>query len=126
MRNTLKKLLPDGMKGSGKMIKIKNHKNVRIRMIQIIRALDLWFIKKKKQACNVIAKRLINLSGIITSMDLTVRSDKAVSLKLNVDETGDLIIEPDTIVTKTAKSVVLHERIAIKNKNTWHKRQWHR
>lgn len=122
------------------MINSKKPKKVRRRDVQIIKALELWFIRHKKQGRAGIAKRFIEIVNHIAGMDLAAGSDKAVSLKLNVNENSDLVIEPERIATKTAKSVieperiatktaksvVEPERIAIKSKNTWHKKNWKR
>lgn len=75
---------------------MKNKRKVRRRDVQIIRALDLWFIRHKKQGCNNIA--------IVKNFEIrTVISSEAF-----------------------AESVIKPERIDIKKKNTWHKKNWQR
>lgn len=47
---------------------MKNKRKVRRRNVQIIRALDLWFIRHKKQGCNNIAKRFNEMADTIAEM----------------------------------------------------------
>lgn len=47
---------------------MKNKRKVRRRNVQIIRALDLWFIRHKKQGCNNIAKRFNEMADYIAEL----------------------------------------------------------
>lgn len=90
----------------GKVIRVKKHRKTKRRQIQIIKTLDLWFIRKKKQGCNGMAKHFTEIADHIAEMF----SDTDKKTASNIHD----------------KNAAMFERIVIKNRNSWHKKSWKR